>query len=73
MTNCQMCKKPLDQGDARSVDCGGDCAECMAKSGDTDCAKLIALEDFLKPFSPTDQLTAKVAFEAGWNASREYS
>lgn len=42
---CNICKCKLDQlGDPTSLDCGGDCALCMAEAGDTDC--LIRVEEF---------------------------
>ena len=36
---CRMCRCPLDVMDApvKSMDCGGDCLECMAHAGDPDC------------------------------------
>lgn len=35
---CNSCKRPLDQpDDPRSLDCGGDCRQCMADAGDPDC------------------------------------
>lgn len=35
---CISCKRLLDQpDDPRSLDCGGDCRQCMADAGDPDC------------------------------------
>lgn len=31
---CQMCRKPMNTGAIADVDCGGDCAQCVADSGD---------------------------------------
>lgn len=37
---CGSCKRPLNQpDDPRSLDCGGDCRQCMADAGDPDCIK----------------------------------
>lgn len=37
MNLCKTCKRPLDTGDIRDENCGGDCLMCMAKAGDGDC------------------------------------
>jgi len=38
---CHLCGKHLnDPADILSMDCGGDCLECMAKSGDNDCLEI---------------------------------
>lgn len=35
--NCGICTKELEvDGDLLSVNCGGDCVECMARAGDPD-------------------------------------
>jgi hypothetical protein len=49
--HCQICDRKLNvKGDARSVDCGGDCRQCMAEAGDPDCAK--SLHDAGLPVPP---------------------
>ena len=42
MSNCQTCHKPLDAGTVDSIDCGGDCMECMATFDDPSCAKAMS-------------------------------
>ena len=38
MDNCLICGRVLNNPqDALSEDCGGDCLQCMADSGDPDC------------------------------------
>ncbi|MES2148526.1 MAG: hypothetical protein V4508_01920 [Pseudomonadota bacterium] len=40
---CNICGRALDNpADPYSVDCGGDCLQCMADSGDPDCAATVA-------------------------------
>jgi hypothetical protein len=35
---CHICGRELNnQSDPLSVDCGGDCLQCMADAGDPDC------------------------------------
>lgn len=35
MSECSICKRTLDvEGDRRTADCGGDCAQCMAEADD---------------------------------------
>jgi len=35
---CNICQRELDNpNDALSMDCGGDCLQCMADAGDPDC------------------------------------
>lgn len=29
MTTCSICGRPLDTGDIKSIDCGGDCWWCI--------------------------------------------
>jgi hypothetical protein len=39
---CNTCKRELDNpADPRSMDCGGDCLQCMADAGDPDCVEEI--------------------------------
>jgi hypothetical protein len=71
--NCLTCKKPLDvEGDDLSNNCGGDCAECMARAGDPDELKgvidalvgrafEIGFDHGIAPYRPDD---AKLANEA---------
>jgi hypothetical protein len=42
MADCNICKRPLDvPGDRRTVDCGGDCAQCTGEAGDPAFAHLV--------------------------------
>jgi hypothetical protein len=41
--HCKICGRELDNpSDLLSVDCDGDCLQCMADSGDPDSAALVA-------------------------------
>ena len=42
MTNCLTCKKELETGTVDSLDCGGDCMECMASSNDPFCVEAMS-------------------------------
>ena len=44
---CQICRRLLDDptDPIRSMDCGGDCLQCMADSGDLDCIAKMATID----------------------------
>lgn len=39
---CQTCGRELSTDDPRSLDCGGDCLQCMADAGDPDAERAIA-------------------------------
>ena len=42
MASCNICKKDMDvPNDVLRINCGGECLQCMAESGDTDCVKTI--------------------------------
>ena len=49
MTNkCNMCDKELNTGTVDSIDCGGDCLECMAFAEDPMCAEHMSWADGFK-------------------------
>lgn len=46
MLNCRICKQKLtDDPRSRRYDCGGDCRQCMAESGDPGCIE--SMEEIL--------------------------
>lgn len=47
MSNCQICKRELNQeNDPTTEDCGGDCLKCMASAGDPECIKAMTEIEF---------------------------
>jgi hypothetical protein len=43
MNTCKICSRTLNNPeDPLSVDCGGDCAACMAVAGDPECEQYVA-------------------------------
>lgn len=45
MSKCSICQKELNTGTVDSLDCGGDCMECMAVAEDPHCAEAMSWAD----------------------------
>lgn len=49
---CHICGRGLNNADdPRSLDCGGDCLQCMADAGDPDCIAAVQAIAQLNPKS----------------------